>query len=119
MSRRDPNVEDDARLQDVLAEASQLDGDARRAYLDRECAGDPALRAEVQSLLGAVDADPAFMADPTVVADATESTPSRADHPVPRDAIAGYVLEREVSRGGQGVVYLASQPSTGKQVAVK
>src|SRR5687767_11660130 len=68
MSRRDSKAGNDARLQDVLAEASQLDGNARQAYLDEACAGNPALRAEVESLLGAVDADPAFMAEPTVAA---------------------------------------------------
>ncbi len=37
----------------------------------------------------------------------------------PRDAVPGYRLERELSRGGQGVVYLATQLSTGRTVAVK
>ena len=31
----------------------------------------------------------------------------------------GYTLQRELHRGGQGVVYLATQESTGRQVAVK
>jgi serine/threonine protein kinase len=38
---------------------------------------------------------------------------------MPRDAVPGYTLEREISRGGQGVVYLAVQQSTGLRVAVK
>src|SRR5947209_8317434 len=34
-------------------------------------------------------------------------------------AIRGYILARELSRGGQAVVYEAVQRSTGRQVAVK
>jgi hypothetical protein len=39
---------------DISAEALRLTNAAERvAYLDRTCAGDPALRQEVESLLGA------------------------------------------------------------------
>ncbi len=40
-------------------------------------------------------------------------------HSIPVDAIAGYALERELHRGGQGVVYLAVQRSTQRRVAIK
>ncbi|MCG3125246.1 MAG: Serine/threonine-protein kinase PknD [Phycisphaerae bacterium] len=42
---------------------------------------------------------------------------ARADAPPP--TIAGYELLRELHRGGQGVVYLATQQSTGRHVALK
>jgi hypothetical protein len=39
---------------DIFAEALRLtNADERAAYLDQVCAGDPALRQEVESLLGA------------------------------------------------------------------
>jgi len=37
----------------------------------------------------------------------------------PTTAIPGYVLENEIHRGGQGIVYSARQSSTGRTVAVK
>ena len=38
-------------VKEILFEASQLAGAQRRAFLDSACAGDAALRAEVESLL--------------------------------------------------------------------
>jgi len=38
---------------------------------------------------------------------------------LPPDLFPGYVLERELHRGGQGVVYAAVQKSTGRKVALK
>ena len=35
------------------------------------------------------------------------------------NSLPGYMLVRELHRGGQGVVYLAVQNSTGRQVAIK
>jgi serine/threonine protein kinase len=55
--------------------------------------------------------------------DATVATPSRggpgsaADLPI--NHFPGYILKGEIHRGGQGVVYKAEQPSTGRMVAIK
>jgi len=38
---------------------------------------------------------------------------------LPADYVPGHTLLRELHRGGQGVVYLAAQHSTGKSVAIK
>lgn len=42
-----------------------------------------------------------------------------SDLSVPSGSIPNYRLDRELHRGGQGVVYLATQESTGRRVAVK
>ncbi len=49
---------------------------------------------------------------------AGELFPPRA-RGLPKDAIPGYEIVREVHRGGQGVVYLAVQRSTQRKVAIK
>src|SRR5690242_9428664 len=38
---------------------------------------------------------------------------------LPRVNVSGYVLAREIGRGGQAVVFEATQTSTGRRVAVK
>jgi tetratricopeptide (TPR) repeat protein len=44
---------------------------------------------------------------------------ANTDAPPLNRALPNYVLQRELHRGGQGVVYLATQESTGREVAVK
>ncbi len=44
-----------SRVEQVLAGALELPAEGRQSYLDRECAGDSRLRAEVATLLAASD----------------------------------------------------------------
>ena len=52
---------DGARLEAVFAEALAHAGGARSSYLDRACADDAELRAEVESLLQAHQEDSGFL----------------------------------------------------------
>ena len=55
------------RLQEVFAQATELDESVRReALLDGACAGDPELRREVASLLAAAATTEAFVDRPLV-----------------------------------------------------
>ena len=100
---------------ELFERAVELPGDERAAFLERACAGDAELRAEVEELLAHDRAAPAgFVAPP----------PSHpAAHPVPAAGegrlLGGFRLGAEIGRGATGVVYLARQESLGREAAVK
>lgn len=87
----------------------------RKSFLEQECEDAPGLLAEVNELLAAyTDGEDELEESPVAVAMAQDSTPT-----LPVDAIAGYQIERELNRGGQGVVYQAVQLGTKRSVALK
>jgi serine/threonine protein kinase len=87
----------------------------RRAYLDEDCAGDAALRANVEELLRSEAAAGGFLADPK------REVP--ADIPVAEregDRIDHYKLLQKIGEGGCGIVYMADQTEPVKRrVALK
>ncbi len=102
-----------ARVRDVFSEAARLPTAERAAYLDRACAGDGVLRAEVDSLLAAAAQRPEFLASPT-----TGGLEIPAESPGER--IGPYKLLEEIGRGGFGVVYMGEQDEpVHRRVAVK
>jgi serine/threonine protein kinase len=102
----------------------------RAGFLAEVCGEDLELRAEVESLLEHDErADEGFMrvrkhhprGDRPDAGDVTE-TMKHADQVASSEAklsIEGYESARELSRGGQGVVYQAIQQSTKRKVAIK
>jgi len=100
------------RLEGIFLAARELPAGEREAFLDRECAGDAALRADIVSLLGAADADPEFL-DGTAVAQAVQPPPPRS--------IGPFRVERRIGEGGMGEVYLATHEGEGfeRSVAIK
>ena len=108
----------------VFAAALALSTPAERAaYLDRACAGNPALRAEVEALLGAhagsnpLDRPPANLAFTGAYESARNADPAEAVGAV----IGGrYKLLEALGEGGMGAVYMAEQTEPVKRrVAVK
>ena len=92
--------------------------DARDAFLDQACAGNPQLREEVQALLKSYDAAGAFLETP-IMGDFVDSEtlvlPER-----PGASIGPYKLLQQIGEGGMGVVYLAEQTSpVERRVALK
>jgi non-specific serine/threonine protein kinase/serine/threonine-protein kinase len=100
---------DHTRLSAVLASAIELPISERRAYLDVACAGDAALRREIESLLSHNGNAPAILSPPA----------EPREHALPERIGRYHVLEK-LGEGGMGVVYLAEQRvPIRRKVAVK
>jgi serine/threonine protein kinase len=92
-----------ARVKEVLGLALDQPPERRSALLDALCAGEPELRAEVESLLNAESSAGAFIEVPAVgVLDSFEE----ADPQIGRH-VGPYVIEQRIGSGGMGAVYLA------------
>src|SRR5687768_16787778 len=93
---------DRSRVRDLYTEAAELPAEQRCALLDQRCAGDPALRAEVESLLAAAARRPQFLELPT-------AAPGGPSGEALGTRIGPYRLLQEIGRGGFGTVYMAEQ----------
>jgi tetratricopeptide (TPR) repeat protein/tRNA A-37 threonylcarbamoyl transferase component Bud32 len=101
------------RIRELFGRAASLAGDERDRLLERECAGDPDLRSNVESLLAHSPATRDLPVVPLV-------EPPRAVVP---DAgtieVEGYRVVRVIGAGGMGLVYEAEQQSPRRRVALK
>ena len=85
---------------DLLAEAVLLSGRERERFLDERCVSDPAMRAEVQSLILSHEQASTFLDGPaiTAVSGIGEGT-----------EIGAFRIIRSLGEGGMGAVYLAER----------
>src|SRR5262245_35071829 len=79
--------------------------EARAAYLDQVCAGDPALRGRVERLLRVCEQEASFLEVPPF--DATVDAPAPIERP--GTVIGPYKLMEQIGEGGMGAVYVAEQ----------
>jgi tetratricopeptide (TPR) repeat protein len=112
----------DERLAVLFEQALELPLPDREAFLDRACADDASLRAELGSLLEASEGADAYFDDleervvaPTLSAVADSDSLERL-----REQLASsYTIERELGRGGMGRVYVAEDVRLKRQVVIK
>lgn len=88
------------RAKELLADLSTVAVDQQPAWLDNVCAGDPALRAEVERLLR-LDAEAgSYFADLGAALGRDDIAPTR---------VGAYRIAGEIGRGGMGTVYLGQR----------
>ena len=107
---------DPQRIDELFLEAADLPRAERAAFLDRVCAGDPAAREEIESLLRA-DTDGAGIR----AAVESEAAVFLGGTSLIGTRLGAYRLLQEVGRGGMGSVYRAERDDDQykKSVAVK
>jgi serine/threonine protein kinase len=98
-----------ARIDRLYHEALERGTADRPAFLTDACAGDDALRSEVESLL-AHDGDAAFLSTPAVTTNGATLV---------GQALGPYVISARIGEGGMGEVYRARDTKLGRDVAIK
>ena len=100
----------------VFANALERPREERAAFLDEACAGNAALRAEVESLLASHDRSSGFLHVPAAV---VAGLADGDDVLHPGQLLGPYRVVRETGRGGMSIVYLSEDTRLGRQVALK
>lgn len=94
------------RVKSLYAEASELPLQVRAGFLASACAGDSALRSEVETLLRANEESEEFLLPPTRT---VSPNGDRGESRAPHSRIGPYEIVCRLGVGGMGTVYLAER----------
>jgi len=101
----------------IFLALADVDADARTSFLDGRCAGNAALRREVDALLAALDLPDEEFLDPGHI---PALDLAAVDGPLqPGTSLGGFLVLRAIGSGGMGVVYAAQQDRPRRTVAIK
>jgi len=111
---------DSRQLRDLFDTACEFEGSERESFLDRACAGQPALRAALETLLRAdqgTGVDRLWRSPAALV----EARHMAAEASLPFECLGDYRILSRIGMGGMGAVYLAERDYDGvrRQVAIK
>jgi serine/threonine protein kinase len=104
-------------VKSLFGQAAELPAADRPAFLDRACAGHPAIRSEVEALLGAFDRAGSFMGSPAAPVETGDYAPIAEGEGT---VIGPYTLREQIGEGGFGLVFVAEQTEpVRRKVALK
>jgi eukaryotic-like serine/threonine-protein kinase len=108
------------RIKEIFETALEKNLNDRKAYLDTECAGDPSIRSEVDSLLLAHRSTTKFLETQIINTDFFSESDAESD-PLLGKEFRSYKIEKRIGSGGMASVYLASRidKEFEKKVAIK
>ena len=109
--------DDRQRLTEVFAGARALPLSDRPAYLSGACAGNEALRLEVESLLASDERVKSFLESPAVLLG--DLTPHAAQLRIEGRRLGAYQVQALLGAGGMGEVYRARDTELNRDVALK
>jgi serine/threonine protein kinase len=105
-------------VSDIYLAALELDSELRAGFLDDACAGDDALRQEVESLLASGQQARDFISAPALELVAAELAREQ-EIPLAGKTLGNYLVLSLLGTGGMAEVYVAEDMRLGRKVALK